>query len=367
MNEAMRGEIIEKEPEENVIEMPEEFLETPTAAPRPADAGRPRIDTEKAQEIFFGLVHDASPGSETDPELGPEEEEIFKMILPALERLVQQVERTFEHYAANIENERVEKIFISSGIRPHRRIVDYIGDELGLPRETFDPFTTEAQFLGDITGPASDAERGAFAPAMGMALSDNAHTPNFLHTFKEKARVARNRLFGRIFMGCFLAVMAGCVGYYLWQGSVIDNKRVDVSQLKGQLKRYKMRVDQKLILSLVEKARQKNEDYREFSRKFMGLVVLTEISNRTPSNVRLTSISVQVSGNPVNEGETVQKNLRLEGIVLGDRLTMEASLASYLLALSDSPLFDKPAINKKEIGFFYDKEVLKFDAQLNLL
>jgi Tfp pilus assembly protein PilN len=128
-----------------------------------------------------------------------------------------------------------------------------------------------------------------------------------------------------------------------------------------------MRVDQKLILSLVEKARQKNEDYREFSRKFMGLVVLTEISNRTPSNVRLTSISVQVSGNPVNEGETVQKNLRLEGIVLGDRLTMEASLASYLLALSDSPLFDKPAINKKEIGFFYDKEVLKFDAQLNLL
>jgi len=368
MNEAMRGEIIEREPEEDEgIEMPAEFLETPTAAPQTADAGRPKIDTEKAQEIFFGLVHDASPRADTEPALGPEEEEIFKMILPALERLVQQVERTFEHYAANIENERVEKIFISSGIRPHRRIVDYIGDELGLPRETFDPFTTDAQFLGNVSGPASDAERGSYAPAMGMALSDNAHTPNFLHTFKEKAKAARGRLLNKVFMICLLVVMSCCVGFYLWQGSVIDNKRIDVSRLKSRLKTYKTRVDQKLILNLVEKTRQRNEEFREFSRKYMGLVVLTEISNRTPSNVRLTSISVQVSGNPINSGETLQKNLKLEGIILGDRLTMESSLASYLLKLSDSPLFDKPAINKKEMGFFYDKEVLKFDAQLNLL
>jgi hypothetical protein len=272
-----------------------------------------------------------------------------------------------EHYAANIENERVEKIFISSGIRPHRRIVDYIGDELGLPRETFDPFTTDAQFLGDVTGPVSDAERGSYAPAMGMALSDNAHTPNFLHTFKEKAKAARNRLYNKIFMICLALVMAGCVGFYLWQGTVIDSKRMDVSQLKGRLNTFKMRVDQNLILKLVEKTRQKNEEFKEFSRKYMGLVVLTEISNRTPSNVRLTNISVQVSGNPINTGETVQKQLKLEGIVLGDRLTMESSLASYLLELSDSPLFEKPAINNKEMGFFYDKEVLKFDAQLNLL
>ncbi len=367
MSEAMRGEIVDREPEDNGIEIPADFLETPTSAPRPVEPTRSKIDSEKAKEIFFSLVHDASPEAEIDAELGPEEEEIFKMILPALERLVQQVERTYEHYAANIENERVQKIYISSGIRPHRRIVDYIGDELGLPRETFDPFTTDAQFLGEVTGPKSDAVRGSFAPAMGMALSDNAHTPNFLHTFTEKAKTARNRLFSRIFMVCFLAVMASCVGYYMWQGTVIDEKKGSVSRLQSQLKRYKMRVDQKLILNLVEKTRQKNVEFREFSRKYMGLVVLTEISNRTPPNVRLTSISVQVSGNPINTGETLQKYLKLEGIVLGDRLSMEASLASYLLKLDDSPLFDKPAINSKEKSFLFDKEVLKFDAQLDLL
>ena len=367
MNEAMRGEIGDQQPEENGIQLPDDFLETTTSTPEPAGSARAKIDTDKAQKIFFGLVHDASPEAASDPALGPEEEEIFNMILPALERLVQQVERTFEHYAANIEKERVEKIFISSGIRPHRRIVDYIGDELGLPRETFDPFTTEPRFLGDVAGPASDAERQSFAPALGMALSNNDHTPNFLHTFKEKAKAARSRLFRRIFMGCFLAIMVSCVGYYMWQGTVIDNKKGDVARLRSQLKSYKTLVDQQLILDLVEKTKQKNEEFREFSRKYMGLVVLTEVSNRTPPNVRLTSISVQVSGNPINNGQEVQKHLKLEGIVLGDRLAMEASLAGYLLKLNDSPLFDKPAINTKEMGYFYDKEVLKFDAQLKLL
>ena len=95
---------------------------------------RSRIDTRKAQEIFFELIHDASHRADAASKLRPEEEKIFKMILPALERLVRQVERTFEHYASNFDNERVEKIYISSGIRPHSRIVDYIGDQLDLPR-----------------------------------------------------------------------------------------------------------------------------------------------------------------------------------------------------------------------------------------
>ena len=35
-----------------------------------------------------------------------EEKVIFKMILPALKRLVRQVELTFEHFSANFENEK---------------------------------------------------------------------------------------------------------------------------------------------------------------------------------------------------------------------------------------------------------------------
>jgi hypothetical protein len=46
---------------------------------------------------------------------------------------------------------------------------------------------------------------------------------------------------------------------------------------------------------------------------------------------------------------------------------MEAALAGYLLELNKSPLFSSPQISNKEFGFFYDKEVLRFTAQLKLL
>lgn len=365
MNEAMRGEIIETE-NQGTIEFSPEMFESPEGEAQQGASQRSKIDTRKAQQIFFELIHDVSHRAEAASELRPEEEEIFKMILPALERLVRQVERTFEHYASNFDNEHVGKIYISSGIRPHSRIVDYIGDQLDLPRETFDPFSTDAQFLGEVSGPASDAERGSYAPAMGMALSDNSHTPNFLFTFKEKAKAAKSRLLNKAIMICFYVLAAGCFGFYSWQGHVIDQKSSDVTHLKNQLNAFKTRVDQKLIINLVKKTKKKNEEFRSFSRKYMGIVVLSEISNLTPSNIRLISISVQLSGTPLKKEAELQKNLILEGIILGNRMVMETALAGYLIKLSDSPLFNGPVIKKKEMGFFYDKEVLRFVAQLEL-
>lgn len=365
MEEGLRGEIIETA-NQGTIEFSPEMFELPEEESEEDATQRSRIDTKKARQIFFELIHDVSHRAKTASDLRPEEEEIFKMIIPALERLVRQVERTFEHYASNFNNERVEKIYISSGIRPHSRIVDYIGDQLDLPRERFDPFSTDAQFLVEVSGPTSDAERESYAPAIGMALSDNSHTPNFLFTFKEKAEAAKSQFLNKAIMICFYVLAAVCFGFYYVQGLDIDRKSNEVKSLKNELNGYKTRVDQKLIINLLEKTKKKNEKFREFSRKYLGIVVLSEISNLTPSNIRLINISVQLSGTPLKKEAESQKNLMLEGIILGNRMVMETALAGYLIKLSDSPLFNGPVIKKKEMGFFYDKEVLRFVAQLQL-
>jgi hypothetical protein len=310
-----------------------------------------------------------TPKAQAQTELQPEEEEIFRMIKPALARLVQQVERTFEHYASHFHNKRVEKIFISSTIRPHRRIVDYIGDELGLPRETFDPFTTDLHFLAGVSGPVSDAERGSYAPSIGMALSDNAITPNFLFTFKEKAKAARSKLLNKVTLILFFIMMGVCFGFYSWQGHLISQKEYDVASLEDQLKSFKFQVDQKKILDLVEENKKKNEQYREFSKKYIGIVVLTEISNLTPSNIRLISISVQLVDPPDTKPENTQKNIFLEGIILGDRMALNAALTDYLMKLTQSPLFEEFDVKEQQIKYFgeyQDKEVLRFSAQLKL-
>lgn len=360
MNAAIRGEI--DAPLEISLEMPD----LDHAPETESDDQKPQIDAERAQKIFFGLIHGGTPATSEETEFGPEEEEIFNLMRPALERLVRQVERTFEHFSANFENERVGKIYISSGIRPHQRIVDYIGDQLGLARESIDPFATEHRFLGDITGPGSLPERESFIPAMGMALSNNSLTPNFLFTYKERVKTATTRLLSRIFLGVFMSLMVLCVGYYWWQGQVIDQKGYQITRLRDELNRFQPPVDQNSILKLVEQAKQKNEIYREYSKKFIGIVVLREISNLTPANIRLLSITAQLGGSPEKVEEKLEKTLVLEGIILGNRLEFETSLAEYLIKLKDSPLFHQPVINKKALRFYDNKEVLRFTAQLNL-
>jgi Tfp pilus assembly PilM family ATPase len=366
MNEAMRGEIVELE-SDNALEILPEMLEPSKSAQRKSTPSRPKFDTEKAQKIFFGLIHDISPKEEETTQLQPEEEEIFRMVLPALKRLVQQVERTFDHYASNFSDRRVEKIYISSTVRPHRRIVDYIGDELGLPREIFDPFVTDPDFIDDVSLPSSEAERGSYAPAIGMALSSNSQTPNFLFTYKEKDKDARSRLINKITMVAAFILLGLCIGLYGWQNHIIDQKLFEISRLQSKLSSFQIPVDQKAILNLVDKNKEKNTEFREFSRKYLGMVVLTEISNITPSNVRLNSIYVLLDSDSAKGGKTsASKNLILEGIILGERTTLEATLAGYLIQLSGSPLFTQPVINQKEPGLFMDKEVLRFTAQLKL-
>ncbi|UCH19605.1 MAG: hypothetical protein JSU83_13570 [Deltaproteobacteria bacterium] len=362
MNAAIRGEL-----DENGLDLALELPESEYLEEIEPISEKQHIDADQAQKIFFGLIHDVSPMESESTDLEPEEEEIFKLMLPALERLVRQVERTFEHFTANFANERVEKIYISSGISPHKRIINYIGDQLGLPRETIDPFSAGPHFLGDITGPASATERSSFAPAMGMALSNNSLTPNFLYTFKEKAKAAGSRRLSRIAAAAFVLLMTVSVGFFYWQGEIIDQKKSEITQLRYQLNRFQPMVDQSIIINLVDQAKQRNEIYRDFSKKYLGIVVLREVSNITPSNIRLLSITANLGGKPGNAEEKIEKRLVLEGIILGDRLAFEASLAEYLIKLKESPLFDQPTIDKKQLGFYQNNEVLQFTAHLKLI
>jgi hypothetical protein len=61
------------------------------------------------------------------------------------------------------------------------------------------------------------------------------------------------------------------------------------------------------------------------------------------------------------------KVLILEGIVQGDRLTLESTLAGYLMELRNSPLFDQPDISTKSLEYSGNNQVLRFKAQLNLV
>ena len=335
-----------------------------------------KLDLEAAQNYFFGYIHEPAPADADGKKLGINENKVFQMIQPALERLVRQVERTIRHYALNYENSKIGKIYISSGVTPHRRILSYIGEELGMPTEVLNPFQASSSFLPVVPVPDSVSEQSSFAPAMGMALADNSRTPNFLYTYKDKRKAVRNQRINRMVFATFLLLMAFCVGLSFWQERIIHDKEAKKQQLTQHLESYNLRVDKNLILKLVEQIRQKNQSDQAIGNKYLNLAVIGEVVDLTPPNVRLMEISTQLGPLPAKQQQAGDKKKRgapatpriliLEGIVQGDRLTLESALAAYLLELKNSPLFDQPNISSKSFEYSGNNEVLRFKAQLNL-
>ena len=336
-----------------------------------------KLDLDVAQNYFFGYIHESPPVDTEGKKIGINENRVFQMIEPALERLVRQVERTIRHYALNYENARIGKIYISSGVTPHQRILSYIGEELGMPTEILNPFQASSNFLPVVPVPDSMSEQSSFAPAMGMALADNSRTPNFLFTYKDKHKTARNQRINRMVFATFLLLMAGCVGLSFWQERIIRDKEAKKQQLTYHLEPYNLRVDKNLILKLVEQIRQKNNSDQAIGNKYMSLAVISEVVDLTPPNVRLMDITTRLGPLPVKQpagngkkkkpAEGSPRILILEGIIQGDRLTLESALAGYLLELKNSPLFDQPNINSKSFEYSGNNEVLRFKAQLNLI
>ena len=326
-----------------------------------------KSEIDQAHQLFFGVIHDTSPSALDRRQRFLKEDKIFKMILPALERLVRQVERTLRHFSLNYENARVGKIFISSGVNPHQRIIDYIGEELGIPTETLNPFVDSSNFVSLTPSPELISEQSSYVPAMGMALSSNMQTPNFLFTYKDKLRAVKNQLINRGVILGFVLVMILCVGVSFLQKRTLDEKEYQKQQSRQRLENIFVRVDQRLVLKLVEDIRSKNREIQFIGQKYFGLAVVGEITDLTPVNVRLLSLTAQLGDNPAKKKTEKKRNLVLSGVVRGDRMTLESTLAGYLMELKNSPLFDKPTVSKKSFENYEGAEVLNFTARLELV
>lgn len=362
MLEALRVEI-----EDNLFELSMARSQTKDAVRIRAIKKKLKSELELAHQLFFRPIHAPPSATSNERQCFLKEDNLFKMILPALERLVQQIERTLRHFSLHYENAKVDKIFISSGVKPHKRIIEYIGEELGITTETLDPFVENSNFISLVANPETPSERSSFAPAMGMALSKNALTPNFLYTYKDKLKAANNQRINRGIFAGFLVLMALCVGVTYWQDRYIKAKEFKIHQLRRQLEEIAVRVDKNLIMKLVAETQSNLREIGEIAEKYLAVAVVSEITELTPDNVRLLSISTMLENENGKKKTEDKGTLILNGIIQGSRLTLESKLASYIMELKNSPIFGQATISQKSFERVDNKEGLKFSARLKLL
>lgn len=339
------------------------------AAP-PDGAGNPERD--RARNLLISLSTDSGHRLME----GTEEEELFRAIGPAVERLARQIEMTLHHHSKTADSMSVSKIYISGVLQNWERLSKYLGEQLGLQGEVLDPLSPEMNFQSDVILPASINERLDYSSALGLALS-NTFTPNLLFTYSEKQESEKIAFINRSIAVASFFIMCVLAGVYIWQGRIIEARRHELANLQQQLARYNPPVDQNMIVQTEAKAKSHIQSLRELSRGFMPMAVLSELSALTPQNVRLIGITMDLAGAPAQQAKGAaagspakepQKTLIVDGIVRGDRLVLEATLARYLMRLGFSAIFADPAVQSSKIEFYQDEgEVLRFMLTIGLV
>ncbi len=321
----------------------------------------------KSQEIFFDFigVSSASPSS-SKVDKQPGQNQVFQMVMPAMERLVRQIERTFEHYALNFTTEGIKRIFISGQIIANASVVDYFEKQLDIAVVPMNPFPEASAFTEPVRIPETVSEREGYVPAIGLALSSNSITPNFLFTHEDKESVEsvrRNNM--RILTVCMICLMV-MIGIFSCQQKRLDLQRERIETLNNQLVRYNPPAKKELLLALFAKAKQKNILVKQIIQRYAPAAVVTELADVTPSNIRLLNLDANFR-NPSDAGSSSRNELLIEGIIFGEAGNFETMLTSYLLKLKNSPLFRKPRVQSKQIEFFNDKEVMRFVTRIEVI
>ncbi len=358
-------------PAEEDAELPLADGTTPAVEPR---GGRLDFENDPAGQLFQKLTEGFSAGSIELNGVTYPKDTVFEMIQPALDRVVRQVERTVDHYNHHYARDDVGKLFVSGTVFTNPEIVDYIGKQLGIPIEVIDPFKTSLSSLENVTIPESEGDKGEFVPALGMALSDNSITPNFIFTNREKQRAARTMMLNRLAFSVLTILLVFCFGVNYWQGHLIRMKKGVESRLQRQVDSAIPYVDQNLLVQMMSQKQQGNRNLNKVAQRFKGAAIIGEIARMTPEHVKLLNLTAELGGveqmktTDKKSGDRIGKNfLTLEGVIVGDRLTFESALSNYLVNLKKSPMVNQARIQRQTLEMFENSEALRFTAQLELV
>ena len=336
------------------------------------------MQTEQALSVDYArnlLLKNISQSSEGDDKNDIDQDKIFKGIRPAVERLVRQIERTFQHFNSLYQDEVITQLYIEGQASRFGSLTQYISRELKinvLPLDVVGPGVP--QFVDyKVTNPNVAGE--LITLAIGLTISDyQKSAPNLLFDYQDKERINLNsRINKGIRIGLTIAAIL-CFCLLMFQIFDSSQNKSEIKALKEQLAAYGPRVDQNLILQ--EAARMKNlyQSQKKIAAKYLGLATVTELIERNPDYIQLNRIRLDMGPLPDQKRRSkIDKRAIIEGTVFKaksgqrGRDIFETSLGNYMLSLEKSPIFVKPSIREKSFEHI-DRygEVLLFELHLGI-
>ncbi len=289
----------------------------------------------------------------------PPRDKLLEAISPALERIARQVERTIDHSVNILGNPAPEALYFSGGPASLPGVSGFFSEQLGLRVETLDildPVSGRVSGDASVPGPG---DRHSPVVSAGAAMPSK-RTINFLHTALDRDRErAALRNTSAVAGTCALmfVLVAGC----WWSAERrLEQARARVAALEERLEEYSPRTTKEMILDLAGEIRRDRETLREYARRLRPVAVLKEISRTTPDGLSLRSLTLD----NVDSGDGT---LVLEGFIRGDNARFDSRLTAYLLGLRRSPLFRDCSVRDSGLeSLSSGEQVLRFTLDVEM-
>jgi type IV pilus assembly protein PilM len=226
-------------------------------------------------------------------------QKIMTVIQPAVDRLVRQIQRTLEFFSQTMSQPPVEITYLAGPLATYSDLVAEISSRLETELKIMDPLPPETTDAKHSPIPSALEDRASLAPAVGLALSDNTRTPNFIHTFREKALSRQESKNHFLASAACLALILGCLGLFGWkfiqtrQGhNVLRSIQANAGQiqetvqkLQSELKSLSDREYREQIATLRQSILDRNTALHHLAKRSVPLAATGEIIRLTPENI----------------------------------------------------------------------------------
>ena len=313
-----------------------------------ADALVKDLETKPSKEEATKLVLKlSSDEQEIPPKVRELNERVFHLLLPVLERMVRQIERTIQYYQSNFNSDPIETIFLGGETAAKGYLSDFISEQLSANVITIDPFDTPGlKVSGSL--PEGNTERVTYGPAFGMALESGHAGANLAHTYQARQAESKHRKISMAVSFILILIIAVTGVFYGQKQSELKALTADKDKLNQTLNALGPRLSEAVIQEAAEEVKVLQEQRKDAAKRYEGLALLSEIIKLTPENISLLNISATM-GRFIENLDEDEPVLVLQGVVDGERTVLETSLTIYIARLDQSPLFCAVEVDSTEL------------------
>ena len=274
--------------------------------------------------------------------------QVSSMIRPVLERLTNDIRRSFEYYSSQFGEGNVVKIILSGGMSRMKNIKHHIFSMLSMPVELLNaPESLKLKLKGD-TAENFKEDFSVIAPCIGAALA-NPKKMNLMPDFYKKQDIKKIKKTSIRLV--FILVTLMLLVFYLFDFGHEQALRKVLNAKQPQWQ--KLQEVQELYSQIAQKNAIMNQTLK---RQVPLYYIFKSLSNLMPREMYLRDIVIKEHATSMDMG----------GIVLETDETAEVTLSKFIRVLEDSEFFHNVMLNSTKDVKVSKKQALEFQISCNL-